>query len=140
MNGPKKQNDPFSDDTPKQVRKYHWERWSRCKPSFLKVNRRYRLGIGPLPWVAVLEHCGVAAGYRVKSSGAILMCCPFHADTDPNLVLDIVEWPPAIRRNRFMCFACGASGDAIDFIMQLRPARDVPHLKQIITRLADLGG
>jgi len=38
--------------------------------------------------------------------------CPFHNDHNPSLSLDL-------KRNRFKCFACGASGSVIDLVMKL---------------------
>ena len=37
--------------------------------------------------------------------------CPFHGDRHPSLHFDV-------KRNRFKCFACGASGDVIDLVMR----------------------
>ena len=37
--------------------------------------------------------------------------CPFHGDRHPSLHFDV-------KRNRFKCFACGASGDVIDLVMK----------------------
>lgn len=47
-------------------------------------------------------------GIRVKRNG---MCrCPFHDDSTPSMKLD----------RRYYCFGCGATGDVIDFVSQLR--------------------
>ena len=47
-------------------------------------------------------------GIRVERNG---MCrCPFHADSTPSMKLD----------RRYYCFGCGATGDVIDFVSQLR--------------------
>ena len=47
-------------------------------------------------------------GIRVKRNG---MCrCPFHDDSTPSMKLD----------RRYYCFGCGATGDVIDFVFQLR--------------------
>ena len=37
--------------------------------------------------------------------------CPFHEDRHPSLHFDV-------KRNRYKCFACGESGDAIDLVMR----------------------
>ena len=37
--------------------------------------------------------------------------CPFHQDRHPSLHFDI-------KRNRYKCFSCGASGDVIDLVMR----------------------
>lgn len=47
-------------------------------------------------------------GIRVERNG---MCrCPFHDDSTPSMKLD--RW--------YYCFGCGATGDVIDFVSQLR--------------------
>ena len=47
-------------------------------------------------------------GIRVKRNG---MCrCPFHDDSTPSMKLD----------RRYYCLGCGATGDVIDFVSQLR--------------------
>ena len=47
-------------------------------------------------------------GIRVERNG---MCrCPFHEDKTPSMKLD----------RRYYCFGCGATGDVIDFVSQLR--------------------
>lgn len=47
-------------------------------------------------------------GIRVKRNG---MCrCPFHDDSTPSMKLD----------RRYYCFGCGATGDVIAFVSQLR--------------------
>ena len=47
-------------------------------------------------------------GVRVERNG---MCrCPFHEDRTPSMKLD----------RRYYCFGCGATGDVIDFVSQLR--------------------
>ena len=47
-------------------------------------------------------------GIRVERNG---MCrCPFHDDSTPSMKLD----------RRYYCFGCGATGDVIDFVFQLR--------------------
>jgi len=46
-------------------------------------------------------------GVQVNSHG--MACCPFHDDTHPSMKLD----------ERYYCFGCHASGDAIDFVSNL---------------------
>ena len=48
-----------------------------------------------------------AYGFQPNRSGMI--CCPFHADSNPSLKVDA----------RFHCFGCGADGDVIDFTAKL---------------------
>lgn len=46
-------------------------------------------------------------GIKVNRKGMAL--CPFHDDKHPSMKID----------KRFYCFACGASGDVIDFVAKL---------------------
>lgn len=46
-------------------------------------------------------------GLKVNRSG--MACCPFHADRDPSMKLD----------ERYYCFGCGATGDAVDLTARL---------------------
>jgi hypothetical protein len=48
-------------------------------------------------------------GEPTRGSGSISYLCPFHDDKNPSLVIQ-----PEF--NQFRCFACGAKGDAIDFL------------------------
>lgn len=53
-----------------------------------------------------------SAGVELRSRGARQMgLCPFHAEKTPSFFV----FPD----NRFKCFGCGESGDAIDFIQKL---------------------
>ena len=47
-------------------------------------------------------------GLRVLPNG--MTCCPFHKDRHPSMKLN---------EDYFFCFACGASGDVIDFTARL---------------------
>lgn len=47
-------------------------------------------------------------GIRVERNG--MYRCPFHDDSTPSMKLD----------RRYYCFGCGATGDVIDFVSQLR--------------------
>lgn len=49
-------------------------------------------------------------GIKVRRRKAL---CLFHSDKHPSLVLDA-------RKNRYRCYACGASGDVIDLVMKVR--------------------
>ncbi|TSA09598.1 MAG: hypothetical protein D4R73_06525 [Deltaproteobacteria bacterium] len=54
----------------------------------------------------------VAEGIELRRSRQrYLGRCPFHEDKTPSFT---------VKENRFKCFGCNASGDAIDFIQQLR--------------------
>ena len=47
--------------------------------------------------------------YGLKVNRAGMACCPFHNDRAPSLKLD----------DRFYCFGCGATGDAVDLTARL---------------------
>lgn len=55
----------------------------------------------------------VESGVRLKRAGPEKLkgCCPFHNDHHPSLLVDE-------RDQHFHCFACGAHGDVIDFVMR----------------------
>ena len=57
-----------------------------------------------------------AESYGLKVNRAGMACCPFHQDKTPSMKLD----------ERYYCFGCGATGDAVDLTMQLLglPAKD----------------
>lgn len=54
-------------------------------------------------------------GHRFNRQGYIN--CPFHSDHTPSLS---VKFFPDKNKYRYKCFACGVSGDAIDFIQNYR--------------------
>jgi len=51
----------------------------------------------------------VAEMYGIEVNSHGMACCPFHDDTHPSMKLD----------ERYYCFGCHASGDAIDFVSNL---------------------
>ena len=51
----------------------------------------------------------VAERYGLKVNRAGMACCPFHDDRNPSMKLD----------ERFYCFGCGATGDAVDLAARL---------------------
>ena len=55
-----------------------------------------------------------------------LALCPFHGDRHPSLYFDV-------KRNRFKCFACGASGDVIDLVMKYNNV----GFKEAVGRIGD---
>lgn len=64
-----------------------------------------------LSWTAAQYGC------RLKQSGKEYQaCCPFHTEATPSFTIfagqDGIE--------RFHCFGCGAGGDVIDFVQQIR--------------------
>ncbi len=46
--------------------------------------------------------------YGMHPNRAGMICCPFHNDKHPSMKVD----------KRYYCFACGTSGDAIDFVKE----------------------
>mgnify|MGYP000736004487 CR=1 FL=1 len=52
-----------------------------------------------------------AEHYGCKVNRGDIICCPFHDDRHPSMKLN---------RDYFYCFGCGATGDVIDFVSQLR--------------------
>jgi len=69
-----------------------------------------------------------AHGVRLRPSGRrFLALCPFHADSRPSFVV----YPDT---RSFNCFACGASGDVIDFV---RRTRDV-GFREAVAYLGEL--
>lgn len=60
-----------------------------------------------------IEEVVAEAGIELRRTGrGYLGCCPFHEDHTPSMSVAGVP-------DRFHCFGCGASGDAIDFIGRL---------------------
>ena len=51
----------------------------------------------------------VAEGYGLQVKRKGLACCPFHNDKHPSMKID---------RN-YHCFACGAGGDAVDYVSRM---------------------
>lgn len=58
------------------------------------------------------EIFGGLNGFEKKGEGYIA-CCPFHEDVLPTLIVNY-DSP------RYFCFACGAQGDWIDFLMKYK--------------------
>ena len=50
-----------------------------------------------------------AERYGLKVNHFGMACCPFHDDRDPSMKLD----------ERYYCFSCGATGDAVDLTARL---------------------
>jgi hypothetical protein len=51
----------------------------------------------------------VAEGYGLKVRNNGLACCPFHNDKHPSMKID----------KNYHCFACGAGGDAVDYVSRM---------------------
>jgi DNA primase len=61
-----------------------------------------------------IEDVVASAGVELHPKGSYLTgCCPIHGESNPSMSVR-----PAA--GRFTCFACGATGDAIQFVMDLR--------------------
>ena len=59
-----------------------------------------------------------------RSGSAMVSLCPFHGDTKPSMNIND-------SKKIFKCFACGAAGDAITFVMKHRSLDYVEALKEI---------
>ena len=59
-----------------------------------------------------------------RSGSAMVSLCPFHGDTKPSMNIND-------SKKIFKCFACGAAGDAITFVMKHRNLDYVEALKEI---------
>ena len=58
---------------------------------------------------AVVTARQAAERYGFKVNRAGMTCCPFHNDRNPSMKLD----------DRFYCFGCGVTGDAVDLTARL---------------------
>lgn len=63
-----------------------------------------------------------------KKGPRLVALCPFHADTKPSM--NITD-----SKGMFKCFACGAGGDAIGFVMDYTKVTFVEALKDIAGKL-----
>lgn len=61
------------------------------------------------------EYCGISIGRNGMA------CCPFHNDTHPSMKID----------KRYYCFACGAKGDAIDFVANYKGLSMIDAAKEL---------
>ena len=59
-----------------------------------------------------------------RSGSAMVSLCPFHGDTKPSMNIND-------SKKIFKCFACGAAGDAITFVMKHRSLDYIEALKEI---------
>lgn len=50
-----------------------------------------------------------AEAYGLKVGRTGMACCPFHSDKSPSMKLD----------ERYYCFGCGVTGDAVDLTAKL---------------------
>ena len=71
---------------------------SKCQSQSVK-------DIRAMPIEEVAMKMGIEVGRQHKA------LCPFHQDRHPSLHFDI-------KRNRYKCFSCGASGNVIDLVMR----------------------
>jgi DNA primase len=70
-----------------------------------------------------------AKGITLKKNGkSLLGLCPFHADKNPSLSINIKE-------NLWQCFGCGAAGDVIRFVELF----DQVDFKEAVSRLSANG-
>ena len=64
-----------------------------------------------------------AEAYSLKVGRTGMACCPFHSDKSPSMKLD----------ERYYCFGCGATGDAVDLTAKLFGI----ELKEAAVKLAE---
>jgi DNA primase len=62
-----------------------------------------------------------------RSGSAQVSICPFHGDTKPSMNIND-------SKKIFKCFACGAAGDAISFVMKYRNLDFVEAMKEICSK------
>lgn len=75
----------------------------------------------------IVELVEVYVNLKRVGSGKYRGRCPFHDDRSPSFF--VFE-----NRNRFKCFGCGASGDVIQFLMQIENIK----FKQAVSALCIL--
>ncbi len=68
------------------------------------------------------RYLGPAPGRR-GNRGRLWWKCPFHPDRNPSL---------SVKENRWHCFGCGVSGDAVDFVKRMELC-DFPEAVAILT-------
>src|SRR4051812_19735748 len=59
-----------------------------------------------------------------RSGSSLLSLCPFHNDSKPSMNIND-------SKRLFKCFACGASGDSISFVMKHRNVDFIEAMKEI---------
>ena len=69
----------------------------------------------------VMENSGL---HLVKSGRNYKCRCPFHNETDASFTLYEAS-------NRYKCFGCGKSGNAIDFLMEYKGLTFYESVKQL---------
>ena len=75
---------------------------SACRVLLFDVAKKHGLQLEEEP-----EYGGRAYGLKVGRTG--MACCPFHSDKSPSMKLD----------ERYYCFGCGVTGDAVDLTAKL---------------------
>lgn len=63
-------------------------------------------------FAAVLSSYGIEVIKDGQRNGQYKALCPFHDDQDPSMKVNI-------EKNIFNCFACGAGGNILDFVMKM---------------------
>ena len=66
-------------------------------------------------FAADMKDVAESSGVKLKRAGAVLYkaCCPFHDEKDGSFFV-------SMKTNRWHCYGCDRSGNAIDFLMELR--------------------
>lgn len=74
----------------------------------------------------VADYLGEAPGRAGGRRGEYWWLCPFHGDRNPSLLVKEGD-------RSYHCFACASHGDAVDFLMRLRPAMAFPEARAIVS-------
>ncbi len=67
----------------------------------------------------VLRDLETDSKMRPRGEGEWMACCPFHEDSSPSMSV-------SDKRGLFFCFACGATGDVIEFERRSRGLKSIP--------------
>ncbi len=99
----------------------------RRKVTGLRVTRQE---IEEIKKQSSIEEIANEYGLQVKRTGGskAVCLCPFHDDTNPSCSLDIKD-------NYFNCFACGAKGDVIRFVMEYEGLSFIEAIEKLAKRI-----
>jgi hypothetical protein len=95
------------------MKKIRYVRYDNGRRRSLSLSARYRQSINSqISWEQLLTH------FRCNTThtrhGTIRLLCPFHNDRDPSMKINLPR-----RLGAFQCYACGESGDKVDFILAM---------------------
>jgi len=63
----------------------------------------------------------------IRKGNSTVSLCPFHSDTNPSMQI-------SDSKKLFKCYACGAAGDAISFVMKYKNLDFIDSLKEICSQ------